>query len=345
MYKDITIEESIKIGNPIYVDLRSPREYELDTIPGAINVPLFNNEEREEIGIIYMEQGVQAARRRGLDFAAINLPGLIDKLSALKSKGTLVLFCWRGGDRSLAVAKLLDIMHIPCFRLIRGYHGYRQYVHKHLYKQSLPQKFLVLHGLTGVGKTEIIEKIDLDGFPVLDFESLANHRGSVFGAVGMLPQPSQKRFESLIWNKISKLSTEKTIIVEGESKKVGKLYIPDAVFQGMINGNNVFVHNKLENRINRLINIYTGDGKKDIERLVESSYYLSKKIGKSNLEKLQKLLLNGDLEQFVAILLQKYYDVLYTRSLGSVEQYDLIVDAGNLENAVWQIENLYYQLG
>ncbi len=344
MYTDITIEDTFRIENPIYVDLRSPKEYQLDTIPKAINVPLFSNEEREEIGTIYMKQGAQAARRRGLDFASINLPWLIDTLLSLKSKGALVLFCWRGGDRSLAVAKLLDIMHIPCFRLERGYHGYRQYVHNKLYEQPLPQKFLVLYGLTGVGKTEIIEKIEQDGYPVLDFEDLANHRGSVFGAVGMISQPSQKKFESLIWDKISKLPSNEIIIVEGESKKVGKLYIPDAIFQSMRKGNRVFVYNKIENRVNRLIDIYTNDDKKDIVEITKSSYYLSKKIGKFHVNKLQELFLEGDLNQFVTILLQKYYDVLYSKSMGATEKYDLVVDAGNLDNAVQQIENLYYQL-
>lgn len=344
MYVDLSIEEAFKVDNATFVDLRSPKEYEIDTIPGAVNIPLFNDEERDKIGKVYMEQGARSARRMGLEFASVKLPMLVDKLLSLKNKGVIILFCWRGGDRSKAVAKMLDIMHIPCFRLEQGYRDYRQYVHRNMYEKELHQKFLVLHGLTGVGKTEIINRMAQTGYPVLDLESMANHKGSVFGAVGMEPQPSQKKFESIIWNKISKLTTDATILIEGESKKIGKLYVPDTIFQGMTRGRRILVYDNIENRVKRLIDNYANNNQESLKEIAKSSYYLSRKLGKVHTAKLQKLLLAGDLTQFVTILLKKYYDVLYGNNIQTADKYDLIVDAGNFDHAIKQIGSYIYQL-
>ncbi|NLC77203.1 MAG: tRNA 2-selenouridine(34) synthase MnmH [Clostridia bacterium] len=343
MHREIEIEEALDLSNPCFVDVRSPQEYELDTIPGAVNVPLLDNEERHRVGLVYAEKGPAEARKLGLSLVAPKLPILLEQLEDAKGE-QLVLFCWRGGDRSKAVASILDIMHIPCFRLKGGYKAYRQYINKMLHQSELPQQFVVLYGLTGTGKTEIIRELGQRGYPILDLEALAQHRGSVFGAVGLPQQPSQKKFESLIWSRIKHCKNSRLLIVEGESKKIGKLYLPDSLYNGMQAGFKILVTDSISQRVRRLIKDYVDSGETNLSQVKTSLDYLTRRLGKQKVDYLQHLLSVKDLEQFTAILLEDYYDVLYGKSIEGPGQYDLIVDAGNFQSAVEKIEEFIQHL-
>jgi tRNA 2-selenouridine synthase len=344
MHKEIEVEDALKLANAGFVDVRSPMEYELDTIPGAINIPLFDNEQRQRIGITYAAEGPHEARKLGLHFISPRLPELIDQLAAVSAEPR-VIFCWRGGDRSKTVAGLLDMMHIPCLRLKGGYKAYRRYVNRVLHESQLPHQFVVLEGLTGTGKTEIIKELGRKGYPVLDLEALANHRGSVFGAVGLGDQPSQKKFESLIWDSIHKHGENShLLIVEGESKKIGRLYLPDAVYNGMREGYKILVYDTISRRVNRLIKEYVNTGRDNLSQVDDALGYLTRRLGKEKIRQLREILAARDLEQFGRILIEDYYDVLYGRNFEAPEQYDLLVDAGNLQKAVKQIEEFIQHL-
>jgi tRNA 2-selenouridine synthase len=344
MHREIEVEDALKLSSAGFVDVRSPLEYELDTFPGAVNIPLFDNEQRQRIGTTYAADGPHEARKLGLRFIAPRLPEYIEQLAAVKGE-PLVIFCWRGGERSKTVAGLLDMMHMPCLRLKGGYKAYRQYVNKVLHESKLPHQFVVLEGLTGTGKTEIIQELGRKGYPILDLEALANHRGSVFGAVGLGEQPSQKKFESLIWASIRNFDESNNfLIVEGESKKIGRLYLPDAVYNGMQEGYRILVYDTVSRRVNRLIKEYVNTGENNLSQVGEALSYLTRRLGKEKVRQLRELLAAKDLEQFGRILIEDYYDVLYGRNFNAPEQYDLLVDAGNLQGAVKQIEEFIQHL-
>lgn len=344
MHEDIEIEEAFQLARVRFVDVRSPREYEYDTIPGAVNVPLFDDEERHRVGVAYSEHGPQEARKLGLKIVAPKLPDLVERLLEQKRDHQLVLFCWRGGDRSHAVAHLLDMMHIPCFRLAGGYKAYRQYVNKQLHQERLPHRFIVLYGLTGTGKTEILRELGRKGYPVLDLEGLANHRGSVFGSVGLGEQPSQKKFESMIWNHIRSFRQNNLLIVEGESKKIGKLYVPEAIYEGILGGHKVLVRDAMHNRVNRLIREYVDGANGNIDEVEKALEHLTRRLGKEKIETIHRYLAAGELEQVGWMLINDYYDVLYRQSVDRISEYDLSVDASNMEKAIDQLEEFVKHL-
>lgn len=344
MHEDIEIEEALQLTRVSFVDVRSPREYQYDTIPGAVNVPLFDDEERHRVGVVYNEHGPQEARKLGLKIVAPKLPELVERLLEQKRDHQLVVFCWRGGDRSHAVAHLLDMMHIPCFRLVGGYKAYRQYVNKQLHEERLPHRFIVLHGLTGTGKTEILRELEKRGYPVLDLEGLANHRGSVFGSVGLGEQPSQKKFESMIWHHIRNFKQDNLLIVEGESKKIGRLYVPEAVYEGILTGYKVLVKDTVNNRVNRLIREYVEGANGNIDEVEKALDHLTRRLGKDKIQKMHRYLSAGQLDQVGRILINDYYDVLYRQSVDRISGYDLSIDAGNMEKAIGQLEEFIKHL-
>lgn len=338
MHKDIAIEEALAMTKANFVDVRSPGEFALDTIPGAVNVPLLDDEERHRVGLVFAERGPQEARQVGLSLVAPKLPQMVSRLRELKGEGPLVIFCRRGGDRSYAVAHLLDIMHIPCFRITGGYKAYRRYVNRHLREESLPHQFVVLQGLTGAGKTEILRELARRGYPVLDLEELANHRGSVFGSVGLGEQPSQKKFESLILHRIRSYGESKLLIVEGESKKIGKLFVPEAVYEGILHGRKVWVTDTMGNRVKRLIREYVENTQGDMAEVEQALQRLTPRLGKDKVQQMLGHLARGELEQVSEMLITDYYDVLYKKSVTAPADCDLVIEAGDLEAAVKQLE-------
>ena len=333
MIAEITINEAFKMDKALFVDVRSEDEYTKDTIPGAVNIPVLNNEERALVGTLYHREGAASSRRLALELVAPKLPGKIANVDNNVHDGELVVFCWRGGERSKFMASVLDTMGYNVYRISGGYKTYRRYVKEYLDKEELTQRAVVLHGLTGVGKTDVLKSLGQKGLPVLDLEGLAQHRGSVYGKIGLPPSPSQKAFESDIVRFLSSIEDEGKFIVECESRRVGNLLVPPPLMRSIKDGIRVLLYAPLANRVRRIRDIYTDGPGENVEKLQEATTSLSKKIGRSKVEELNRMLEERKFEPVFSFLLQKHYDPLYKYPEGPSEDFNLAVDTKDVEEA------------
>ncbi len=310
MIQEITVEGLGRLTNPVFVDVRSESEFAEATIPGAVNLPLFSDEERAEVGTAYKQVSPLAAKDLGLSLAAPKLPTMLKQCRELEEKGPLVFFCWRGGMRSRAVAGIMDLMGIKTYRLAGGYKAYRQSIVRFWQQDPLPFGVVVIRGNTGTGKTQLIQALQLRGRPAVDLEKLANNRGSVFGAVGLGPAPSQKKFEANLAEEIRALQPAKWIVVECESKRIGRVTLPNSLHQDMEQGKQLLVYDSIENRVKRLVEEYTSFSGAGPE-LETALNRLRQRLGNEKVEQLKSWLEAGAYAPFVRVLLEEYYDPLY----------------------------------
>ncbi|TGE32250.1 tRNA 2-selenouridine(34) synthase MnmH [Desulfosporosinus sp. Sb-LF] len=309
MIKEIKVEDLKSLEHPILIDVRSEGEFAEATIPGSINLPLFDNKERAEIGTIYTQSSPILAREQGLRIVSPKLPDLVKTVEKLSREGPLVLFCWRGGMRSKSLATVVELMGIPIYRLQGGYKAYRNQIVDY-FQNKLPFQVVVLRGNTGVGKTELLRQLRAEGYPAIDLEKLANNRGSVFGAMGLGDPPSQKKFEGLLYEELELLSDFPYIIVECESKRIGRVTLPTNFFTAMQDGIQILHYDSLENRVQRLLNEYTAvpNALQEIDIALER---LIKTLGHVKVRELRDLLETNCLDVFTERLLVEYYDKLY----------------------------------
>jgi tRNA 2-selenouridine synthase len=333
MVEEITINEALQMNNALLVDVRSEGEYTEDTIPGAVNIPVLNNEERAIVGTLYHRDGPVSSRRLALDLAAPNLPAKIAGVDSAADGRDLIVFCWRGGERSRFMASVLDTMGYDVYRIIGGYKSYRRYVNEYLDKEELTQRAVVLHGLTGVGKTDVLERLGQKGLPVLDLEGLAKHRGSVYGKIGLPPSPTQKAFESDIVKFLSSIGEKGIFIVECESRRVGNLLVPSPVMNAIRKGTRILLYAPLADRVRRICNIYTDGPGDNVEKLQEATSSLVKRIGHNRVEELNRMLEERNFEPVFTYLLTKYYDPLYKYPEEPSEEFDCSVDTSDIEKA------------
>lgn len=305
--KEISYSESLTIENRLYIDVRSPDEFELDSLPGSVNVPLFSNSQRSEIGKIYRSLGKETAIVRGSEFVGEKLGDIVNSILMYRER-ELIITCARGGMRSGAVVSLLNSLGINALKLRNGYKGYRQYVRERLNSLEIRPLLFVLHGLTGTGKTEVIRNMDY----TLDLEKMAGHRSSIFGGIG-LQQKTQKEFESSILKRIDELENAPYILVEGESKKIGNLHIPLVFFRFMSQAQCILLMADIEQRIDIILKEYSEELNKDeIKTIVKS---LRSKLGPLIIEELINLLDSNNLRDFTRIIFKEYYDPLYLHKL------------------------------
>jgi len=216
------------------IDARSEAEYALDHLPGAVNWPTLNNAERIEIGTLYKQVNPFEARKRGAAIAARNIAAHIDRYVIDQPKEWRPLcYCWRGGQRSGALSFILGQIGFRVTLLEGGYKAFRAAIVQDLVRLASTLSFTVICGPTGSGKTRLLHALTKQGAQVLDLEALANHRSSVLGAVPGLEQPTQKRFDTLIWDTLRRMDPSRTVFVESESKKVGDLAVPGALIDAM----------------------------------------------------------------------------------------------------------------
>lgn len=311
MFREITYDDIDKgkiEGSYILIDVRSPSEYESETIPGSVNIPIFDDKERETIGTIYKQDSMENAKKIGIEVGAKNLPIIFDRVSQLdKQYNSLIFFCARGGFRSSALVSLFRSLGINSIKLDGGYKGYRKYINEHLPTLVGKVHFVVLYGNTGTGKTDILKSLQSQGMNILDLEGCANHRGSILGNVGLGEQNSQKMFESLVYNSL-KTRNSNLVFVEGESQRIGKDVIPKYLYDAMNKGVFIKIEASLEKRIDNLFKEYVHgtDGE-----LISSLNLLRKYLGDKNIDKYIELVNQHEYKQVIEELIIKYYDPLY----------------------------------
>lgn len=336
----IKIQDALNLRQPLFVDLRSPLEYAQAHIPGARNLPLLEDEERATIGTVYKNDSPQHAVERGLSLVAPKLPAIYSLLKEWGAEREIVLYCWRGGMRSNSISQILSVLGLSHYRLAGGFKAFRQLVLEEL-ARPVTKEIIVLHGLTGVGKTEILQRIRSEGGPALDLEGLASHRGSVFGHVGLDKQPSQKHFEGLLFWEMRRLGKFDRLMVECESKRIGNIHLPPAFFQAMESGRRILIYDSPANRVKRLIATYINkESAVNVEHLQLALSHLKKGLGNAMVERLTEALADRDFETVAYELLECYYDPLYSYPAGPAEGYDMCLDAGNLEACVAQLKSL-----
>lgn len=336
MIKEISVEEALELSNAVIIDVRSEGEFQEDTIPGAVNIPLLDNVGRALVGTAYKEKGPLEARRLGLELVSPRLPRWVQAVERATPGRRVVLFCWRGGLRSQFAAYILDVMGFAVYRLAGGYKAYRRYVNQYL-NRELPLKAVVIHGLTGVGKTRLLKALAEEKLPVLNLEELAQHRGSVFGKIGLPPSPRQKMFESLIVRDLRAAEKKGLFIVECESRRLGNLLVPQSVLAAMEKGYRVLLYDSLENRVRRITEEYTKGPEQNIPALQKATAALAKYLGAQKVEELSQLLARGEFEQVFKYLLIKHYDPLYRYPDGPSPDYHLCVCTADMGEAVRRV--------
>ena len=318
---EFIIETSVSIGvsirSSILIDVRSSAEFEHAHIPSALNLPLFNNEERAMIGTSYKKQSREAAIKAGLPIFGTKMLPMIETVEAWitarqkendLTKPTLYIHCWRGGMRSAAMAWLLDLYGYKVVQLTGGYKAYRNWV---LAQFNIPYTLKVLGGYTGSGKTEVLHALQNKNYPVIDLEGLANHKGSAFGAIGQLPQPSQEMFENILAEKLFEVNKkQKSIWIEDESQRIGTVLIPTPLFHLMRNSTCYFMTIPFEQR---LAFIVEGYGKFDAQSLIEATERIQKRLGGLETKNAVAHIMQGELKEAFSILL-KYYDKWYEKN-------------------------------
>jgi tRNA 2-selenouridine synthase len=318
--KEIPFEEAIRLERPVFIDVRAPIEFGRDSIPGSVNIPVFDDEERALVGTMYRTQGKLPAMLKGSEIAGAKLHTLLARFLEYSGRDVVVT-CFRGGMRSTTIASLLSSVGMEVYKLRDGYKGYRRYVSSRLASLTLPCRLFVLHGLTGTGKTDIIRRIP-EG---IDLEAMAGHRSSVFGALGLV-QHTQKMFESLLLQRIDGLAGSRYAVVEGESRKIGDIHIP-AVFLGpMREAPGILINAPFEKRVAMIVREYAAG--LDGARVLEIVKTMENRIGKRNTDMLADLFRRGELEEFVSVLLEKYYDPLYEHSLAGMR---IVAEVNNLD--------------
>lgn len=290
------------------LDVRSPGEFEQGHIPGARNLPLFDNEERAEIGTIYKQQGREQAVERGLEIVGPKLAGMVRQAKAWAPEGQLRLHCWRGGMRSESVGWLLERAGLAVTLLEGGYKAYRRQV---LAELDWAGPLLILGGATGSGKTELLHQLAALGEQVVDLEGMAHHKGSSFGGLGQLPQPSSEHFANRLHQALSRLDPQRPVWVEDESITIGRVHIPEPFWERMKKAPVVVITVPDEERIERLVNDY---GEQDHGELVAAFERIQKRLGGQNLKEALAALQEGDYATAARIAL-RYYDRAYARGI------------------------------
>ena len=255
MTQKLTIGEFLyEMNNKPVVDVRSPSEYLKGHIPGAINIPLFNDKERSVIGTEYKQKSRTNAIIKGLDFAIPKMSGLVEKVREISTRSSILIHCWRGGLRSEHMALLFRVSGIHCAILEGGYQSYRRHLRESFSKST---KIIILGGFTGCGKTDILGRLISLGQQTIDLEDIAHHKGSAFGALGQLNQPTNEQFENYLFKYWQRLDPSQPVWLEDESKAIGSIFIPDEIFNQMRNSPVVKIEMDMGFRVKRLSREYS----------------------------------------------------------------------------------------
>jgi tRNA 2-selenouridine synthase len=296
------------------IDCRSPAEYAEDHIPGAVSAPVLDDAERATVGTMYKQHSPFDAKKLGAALVAKNVARHVETLFSGKGREWRPLvYCWRGGKRSGAMAHILREIGWDAQTLPGGYREYRRWVVAQLEKVPEQFEFKVIHGPTGSGKSRLLAALRRAGAQVLDLEDLAAHRGSVLGNLPERPQPSQKWFESLLLHELESFDAATPVFVEGESKKIGQLQVPEALIARMRGSPCLLLDTALEVRVTLLLEEY--------QHFVANPVLLDAQLdclgglyGREKIAAWKAVAARGAWREFVAALLREHYDPAYRRS-------------------------------
>jgi tRNA 2-selenouridine synthase len=296
------------------IDVRSPAEFAEDHVPGAINCPVLDNAERAAIGTMYKQVSPFDAKKRGAALVAKNIARHIEEKFAAHGKTWRPLvYCWRGGKRSGAMAHILSEIGWRAAQLEGGYRAYRREIVAQLAQLPDKYRYRVVCGPTGSAKSRLLQALAAAGAQALDLEDLACHRGSVLGNLPEQPQPAQKMFDSLVWDALRKFDPKRVVYVEAESKKIGQLQVPDALIARMRASPCVLIEAPLAERVAFLLREY-GHFLGAPQELKAKLDCLAGLHSKDTLARWMGQVESGQWDAFVADLLANHYDPAYCRA-------------------------------
>lgn len=297
------------------IDVRSESEYALDHIPGAINCPVLNNAQRIEVGTLYKQTSAFDAKKLGAALVAQNIAHHLEHhFHDHPRDWKPLIYCWRGGNRSGAMAHILAKIGWPVHQLDGGYKEYRRFITQQIDQQAQTLSFQVICGPTGSGKSRLLQTLAAQGAQVLDLEKLAAHRGSVLGNLPAESQPTQKMFESRIWETLRHFVADRPVYVESESKKIGNCRVPELLMEKMRASPCIALELSSESRVQLLM--------EDYAHFVQQPHLLSLQLdhlitlhGREKIKRWHSLAESGDLTNLVHELLAEHYDPAYLRSI------------------------------
>jgi len=309
------------------IDARSEDEYAEDHLPGAVNWPTLDNEQRKEIGTTYKQVNAFEAKKRGAALAARNIAAHIEREVIAKPKDWKPLaYCWRGGKRSGSLSLILSEIGFRVTLVEGGYKAFRAALLEDIPRQAARFDWRVICGTTGSGKTRLLQALEAAGAQVLDLEALANHRSSVLGALPGVAQPTQKRFDTLIWDALRRLDPARPVYVESESKKVGNVAIPGALIEAMRAAPCLNLVLPDDERVALLLEDYDFFVR-NTESFCERLDALTELKGKAVVEDWKHKVRSGRIEEVVRDLLLSHYDPVYLQSMArNFRQFDRAVE-------------------
>lgn len=334
MIQRISIEQYIQqYQNTVLLDTRTPAEFTKGHIPNALNLPLFTNEERAQVGTTYKQNSREAAILLGFDLVGNKWRGFIETALSYSPQKKIALHCWRGGMRSSVMAWALDLYGFNVLVIEGGYKAYRNWVLNQFLKSY---NLLVLSGKTGSHKTEILNALENLGEQIIDLEKLAQHHGSAYGSMNKLIQPTQEQFENNFAQKLNCLNLNKKIWIEDESITIGKLVIPYSFWKQKTAADIIEIKIPDKQRIEFLVEEYC---KLDKQFLIDSTKHIQKKLGPEQTKNALQFLEQNDFTNFIKSVLI-YYDKAYSycifkKQSGKVESIET-----NYDNAVSCAERL-----
>lgn len=326
MAKILDIQQFLEKQAPM-IDVRSPKEFAQGHIPHAVNLPIFTNEERAIVGTLYKQEGREEAIIKGLELIGAKMADFVRTAKQLSPEKRILVHCWRGGMRSGSMAWLFETVGFQTFTLEKGYKNYRRHVLS-FFEQDF-NNLLIIGGMTGSGKTDILKEVIRQGQQGIDLEGLANHKGSAFGSIGQGAQPSAEQFENDLHLHLSQLLSSR-IWLEDESRSIGKTYLPNRFWGQMQNSPVIYIQIPKAIRIERLVKEYAFCDKSLLESAI---LRIQKRLGSNHAKDALQALEANDFAKVADITLV-YYDKAYSHDTARRKPESIYYLAVNEDNPV-----------